>query len=150
MLDVSVREGILQLLSRLRETGLGILMITHDLSTAAHYADRIVVMYLGHVLEEGPTRAVIRAPQHPYTKALLSAVPRTDPRDRRELAVVRGEIPSATRVPSGCPFHPRCPVAGEGCDTVEPALAACAAPLHRAACIYVDDPAAASEVAGAR
>ncbi|MDQ2981269.1 MAG: ABC transporter ATP-binding protein, partial [Actinomycetota bacterium] len=82
MLDVSVRAGVLGLLDRLRGGGLGILMITHDLSTAARYADRIAVMYLGRIVEEGPAAAVVRDPQHPYTKALLSVVPRRDPRER--------------------------------------------------------------------
>src|SRR5437660_4777238 len=76
MLDVSVRAGVLQLLDRLRENGLGILMITHDLSTAARFADRIAVMYLGRIVEEGAAREIVRNPQHPYTKALLSVVPR--------------------------------------------------------------------------
>ena len=79
MLDVSVRAGILGLLDELRQSGLGILMITHDLSTAAHYADRICVMYLGRIVEEGPASEVIRNPQHPYTKALVSVVPQPDP-----------------------------------------------------------------------
>jgi peptide/nickel transport system ATP-binding protein len=75
MLDVSVRAGILDLLDQLRSSGLGILMITHDLSTAAHYADRIAVMYLGCIVEIGPSRRIVNAPQHPYTRALLSVVP---------------------------------------------------------------------------
>ena len=83
MLDVSVRAGVLSLLDGLRQGGLGILMITHDLSTAARFADRIAVMYLGRIVEEGPAEAVVRDPQHPYTKALLSVVPRRDPRERR-------------------------------------------------------------------
>jgi ABC-type dipeptide/oligopeptide/nickel transport system ATPase component len=79
MLDVSVRAGILALLDGLRKGGMGVLMITHDLSTAAHFADRIAVMYLGRIVEEGPARDVVRNPQHPYTKALISVVPRRDP-----------------------------------------------------------------------
>src|SRR5439155_17386606 len=81
MLDVSVRAGILNLLDGLRRDGLGILMITHDLSTAAHYADRIAVMYLGRIVEEGPAKEVVRNPQHPYTKALISVVPKRDPHE---------------------------------------------------------------------
>ena len=82
MLDVSIRAGVLRLLDRLRRTaGSGVLMITHDLSTAARFADRIAVMYLGRIVEEGPAREVVRDPQHPYTKALLSVVPKRDPRN---------------------------------------------------------------------
>jgi ABC-type dipeptide/oligopeptide/nickel transport system ATPase component len=83
MLHVSVRAGALTLLDGVRRAGnMGVLMITHDLSTAAHFADRIAVMYLGRIVEEGPARDVVRNPQHPYTKALLSVVPKRDPRDR--------------------------------------------------------------------
>src|SRR5438552_3880022 len=90
MLDVSVRAGVLSLLDGLRRDGdLGILMITHDLSTAAHFADRIAVMYLGRIVEEGPARAVVRNPQHPYTKALLSVVPKRDPRQRGQREILR-------------------------------------------------------------
>ena len=110
MLDVSVRAGVLRLLDSLREAGLGILMITHDLSTAARFADRIAVMYLGRIVEEGPAEAVVRDPQHPYTKALLSVVPRRDPRDRSRPQILTGEAPDAIRIPAGCRFHPRCPV----------------------------------------
>src|SRR3989442_14879803 len=111
MLDVSVRAGILSLLDGLRKDGLGILMITHDLSTAAHFADRIAVMYLGRIVEEGPAKEVIRDPQHPYTKALVSAVPPRDPRRGRRPTALKGEAPNAVRIPSGCRFHPRGPVA---------------------------------------
>ena len=86
MLDVSVRAGILALLDGLRRDGLGILMITHDLSTAARFADRIAVMYLGRIVEEGPAREVVRNPKHPYTKALISVVPRRDPRAPHQAA----------------------------------------------------------------
>ena len=109
MLDVSVRAGVLNLLDQLRQDGLGILMITHDLSTAARYADRIAVMYLGRIVEIGPASEIVENPQHPYTKALLSVVPRRDPRDRKRPQVLTGEAPDATRIPSGCRFHPRCP-----------------------------------------
>jgi peptide/nickel transport system ATP-binding protein len=140
MLDVSVRAGVLSLLDRLRnEGGLGILMITHDLSTAAHYADRIAVMYLGRIVEEGPAREVVRNPLHPYTKALLSVVPDRDPRRRREAEILRGETPNPVHVPPGCRFHPRCPVAEERCRTIDPELRAPAGShdSHRAACVLV-------------
>ena len=120
MLDVSVRAEILQLLDDLRRSGLGVVMITHDLSTAAHFADRILVMYLGRIVEQGAARDVIERPQHPYTRALLSVVPEVDPRRRKSLPLLHGEIPSPTDVPSGCRFHPRCPVAIERCRVDDP------------------------------
>jgi oligopeptide/dipeptide ABC transporter ATP-binding protein len=137
MLDVSVRAGVLELLDGLRRAGLGILMITHDLSTAARFADRIAVMYLGRIVEEGPAREVVRDPQHPYTKALLSVVPARDPRRRRRPEILRGEAPDAVRVPPGCRFHPRCPIAVEACREVDPQLEqpGSSSPLHRSACI---------------
>jgi oligopeptide/dipeptide ABC transporter ATP-binding protein len=138
MLDVSVRAGILQLLDSLRAGGLGILMITHDLSTAARFADRIAVMYLGRIVEEGPAAEVVGNPQHPYTRALLSVVPSRDPRKRRRPQILRGEAPDATRIPPGCRFHPRCPIAIEICPRVDPPLerpAVAGSPEHRAACV---------------
>jgi oligopeptide/dipeptide ABC transporter ATP-binding protein len=136
MLDVSVRAGILNLLDELRRRGLGVLMITHDLSTAARFADRIAVMYLGRIVEEGPTRAVIDDPQHPYTKALLSVVPRRDPRQRVVSEILHGETPNPVDVPPGCRFHPRCPVVEARCREVDPALEpAGAAEGHSAACV---------------
>jgi len=140
MLDVSVRAGILTLLDRLRREGdMGVLMITHDLSTAAHFADRIAVMYLGRIVEEGPARQVIRDPLHPYTKALLSVVPKRDPRDRSEPQILRGETPNPIDLPSGCRFHPRCPVAEDRCRTIDPELHAPGdgGGEHRAACVLV-------------
>jgi oligopeptide/dipeptide ABC transporter ATP-binding protein len=133
MLDVSVRAGVLSLLDSLKRQGLGILMITHDLSTAARFADRIAVMYLGRIVEEGPAARVVKQPQHPYTKALLSVVPRRDPRERHTGQVLRGETPDAVHIPSGCRFHPRCPVAFDRCRVEEPVLADTPAG-HRAAC----------------
>jgi oligopeptide/dipeptide ABC transporter ATP-binding protein len=138
MLDVSVRAGVLRLLDGLRANGLGILMITHDLSTAARFADRIAVMYLGRIVEEGPADEVVRGAQHPYTKALLSVVPRRDPRDRTRPQILSGETPDAVRIPSGCRFHPRCPVAIDECARVDPALERprnARTADHRAACI---------------
>jgi oligopeptide/dipeptide ABC transporter ATP-binding protein len=136
MLDVSVRAGILAILDELRNQGLAVLMITHDLSTAARFADRICVMYLGRIVEEGPARQVIESPRHPYTKALLSVVPRRDPRHRSEVQVLRGETPNPIEIPAGCRFHPRCPIAIEACKETDPALeAAPGNSRHRAACI---------------
>ena len=136
MLDVSVRPESSAILDELRHQGLAVLMITHDLSTAARFADRICVMYLGRIVEEGPARQVIEDPRHPYTKALLSVVPRRDPRHRVEVQILRGETPNPIEVPAGCRFHPRCPIAIDACRETDPrARAAAGEPDHRAACI---------------
>jgi oligopeptide/dipeptide ABC transporter ATP-binding protein len=141
MLDVSVRAGVLRLLDGLRKDGgLGILMITHDLSTAAHFADRIAVMYLGRIVEQGPAGDVVRNPQHPYTRALMSVVPKRDPRDRSVPQILKGETPNPVHIPSGCRFHPRCPAAIAECPTIDPVLhpaAGAASSAHEAACILV-------------
>ena len=138
MLDVSVRAGVLSLLDGLRRDGkLGVLMITHDLSTAAHFADRIAVMYLGRIVEYGPARSVITDPKHPYTKALLSVVPDRDPRNRRTPQILSGETPNPVAIPSGCRFRPRCPIAEDRCASVDPALSPVAgrAASHEVACL---------------
>jgi oligopeptide/dipeptide ABC transporter ATP-binding protein len=138
MLDVSVRAGVLRLLDGLRQEGLGILMITHDLSTAAHFANRIAVMYLGRIVEEGPARELVRNPQHPYTKALLSVVPKPDPRERSRPQILQGETPDPVHIPAGCRFHPRCPIAIADCKQIDPELrrpAGSQSPGHQAACI---------------
>ena len=137
MLDVSVRAGILGLLDELRKSGLGILMITHDLSTAAHYADRICVMYLGRVVEEGPAHEVIRNPQHPYTKALVSVVPQPDPDRATKPQILQGETPNPVNVPSGCRFHPRCPVAEARCQNEDPQLRPVGGDGQQAACLLI-------------
>jgi peptide/nickel transport system ATP-binding protein len=139
MLDVSVRAGVLNVLDGLRREGLAILMITHDLSTAVRFAQRIAVMYLGRIVEEGPAASVVRNPQHPYTKALLSVVPRRDPRERSRPQILQGETPDAVAIPTGCRFHPRCPVAIEQCAVDDPTLAqpAAAEDGHRAACLLL-------------
>src|SRR2546428_2464718 len=116
MLDVSIRTEILELLLELREKkGLTYLFITHDLSLAWVLADRIGVMYLGKIVEEGPTRELIKNPRHPYTKALVSVVPVPDPDRRRHRIILKGEPPDPSHIPPGCRFHPRCPVAFERC-----------------------------------
>jgi oligopeptide/dipeptide ABC transporter ATP-binding protein len=140
MLDVSVRAGVLSLLDGLRKAGLGILMITHDLSTAVHFADNIAVMYLGRIVERGSARDVVTNPQHPYTKALLSVVPKRDPRDRRRAQILKGETPNPIRIPTGCRFHPRCPVAEPRCKETDPMLhpaSGATPPEHEAACVLV-------------
>jgi peptide/nickel transport system ATP-binding protein len=139
MLDVSVRAGILSLLEELRRSGVGILMITHDLSTAARFADRIAVMYLGRIVEEGPAREVVSSPRHPYTQALISVVPRRDPRDRRRPQILTGETPNPVHVPPGCRFHPRCPAVFDRCPREDPVeLLDAGEHGHRAACWLLD------------
>jgi peptide/nickel transport system ATP-binding protein len=139
MLDVSVRAGVLSLLDRLRRDGdMGILMITHDLSTAAHFADRIAVMYLGRIVEQGPARQVVTDPRHPYTRALLSVVPQRDPRHRSQPQVLSGEAPDPVDIPPGCRFHPRCPIAEDRCRGEDPELRVLAGTGdsgHQAACL---------------
>lgn len=140
MLDVSTRAAVLSTLDGLRRGGeMGILLITHDLVTAGQHADRIVVMYLGRIVEQGPAREVLHHPAHPYTKALLSAVPRLDPADRPERQILRDETPDPINIPTGCRFHPRCPSAQLPCREVDPELRRpdAAPPQHRAVCILV-------------
>jgi peptide/nickel transport system ATP-binding protein len=126
MLDMSVRALVLDLMARLgRELGLTYVFITHDLATARLLCDRVAVMYLGRVVEIGPAGTVLSEPRHPYTRALLDAVPRVDPNAaRRARPVLPGEVPDATAVPGGCRFHPRCPQAFAPCgpDGDEPVL----------------------------
>jgi oligopeptide/dipeptide ABC transporter ATP-binding protein len=126
MLDVSIRTELLRLMLDLRrERGLTYLFITHDLSLAWVLADRIAVMYLGKILEIGPAERVIRAPRNPYTRALVSISPSTDPPEPGEATqrvILVGETPDAAHVPPGCRFHPRCPVAFARCRTEEPPL----------------------------
>jgi oligopeptide/dipeptide ABC transporter ATP-binding protein len=139
MLDVSIRADILNLLAGLaRDRGIGVVMITHDLSTVAAYADRIAVMYLGRIVEYGPTRDVLANPRHPYAQALLSVVPIPDPSVRRRPVILGGETPDPSRIPSGCRFHPRCPVAFDRCPTVDPALVN-VGPGHEAACLLLEE-----------
>jgi len=124
MADVSVRALILHLMMELKEEfDLTYLFITHDLATAKYICDRIAIMYLGKIVESGPLREVYSHPQHPYTEALLSAVPVPNPRARREHIIPKGEIPSPINPPSGCRFHPRCPYAMEICSKDEPRFA---------------------------
>lgn len=140
MLDVSIRAEILTLLADLRNRrGISILFITHDLSTAAFFTDRVAVMYLGRIVEIGPTREVLRNPQHPYTRSLLSVVPVPNPRQRRERVILKGETPNAVHIPAGCRFHPRCPVAVAACQNLDPALSLIA-PGHQVACLLVTHP----------
>ena len=116
MLDMSVRAKILELMLELkREFGLTYLYITHDLATAKFFCDRIAILYLGRIVEIGPSEAIYEDPKHPYTKALLRAIPEPDPRRTVPRDLPRGEVPDAARPPLGCSFHPRCPQAFEVC-----------------------------------
>jgi oligopeptide transport system ATP-binding protein len=119
------------------ELGLTYLFITHDLSMVRHIADRIGVMYLGKIVEIASNTALYRAPAHPYTQALLASIPVADPSVRRDTPPMRGEIPTAVDVPSGCRFRTRCPLATELCARVEPPLAE-VEEGHFAACHYAD------------
>jgi len=121
MLDASIRVQILNLLLDLREEyDLTFLYITHDLAQARYIGNDIVIMYLGKMMESGPVEDVVAKPVHPYSRALISNVPVPDPTLKRDKIAVRGETPSASDVPSGCRFHPRCPYAEEICKTREP------------------------------
>jgi len=123
MADVSVRALLLELMIRLKEEmELTYLFITHDLATAKYICDRIAIMYLGKIVEMGQLKDVYSSPLHPYTQALLSAVPVPDPHIRREKVLPKGEIPNPINPPSGCRFHPRCPHAMDICGVEEPPL----------------------------
>ena len=136
-LDVSVQAQIVNLLRDLREQrGLASLFIAHDLAVIEHISHRVLVLYLGKVVEHAEARAVVRAPRHPYTQALISAVPVVDPDSKRQRIVLRGEAPSPIQPPSGCPFHPRCPIAElPRCQVEAPQLRE-VAPGHFAACHF--------------
>jgi len=136
-LDVSVAAGILNLLKDLREKlDLTYIIITHNLNVISFIADRVAVMYLGKVVELAETDALITRPQHPYTEALLSAIPIPDPRvrDQRRRIVLQGEIPSPRNPPPGCPFHPRCRYAEDRCAAEIPLLHPVAGDEHLTAC----------------
>ncbi|OGV49503.1 MAG: peptide ABC transporter substrate-binding protein [Lentisphaerae bacterium GWF2_52_8] len=139
-LDVSVQAQIITLLQELQKaTGIAYLFIAHDLAVVEHISHRIMVMYLGKIVESGPSREVCRKPRHPYTKALLSAVPTLDLETRRRRIILPGDVPSPLNPPSGCPFHPRCPMAEPRCSEEVPPLAAVVAgneTRHSSACFF--------------
>lgn len=138
MLDVSIKWGIIQLLKRLvKQRRLALLYITHDLSSAGAICDQLAIMYLGKVVEYGPSKEILANPQHPYTKALLGSTPSIDIKNKRPPIEIRGGIPNATAVPTGCRFHPRCSIAQPACSQTEPVPDKAA--LHRVACHFVQE-----------
>jgi oligopeptide/dipeptide ABC transporter ATP-binding protein len=139
MLDVSIRADILTLLQSVRQArDITILYTTHDLATAGYFTDRMAVMYLGRVVEIGQTVEVLKLPQHPYTQALVSVSPVPNPRKRRKRVILQGEVPNPIEVPSGCRFHPRCPVAEARCREIDPSFVKINA-QHQAACLLLEN-----------
>ena len=137
-LDVSIQAQIINLLMDLQdEFGLSYLFVAHDLAVVEHISHRVLVMYLGSVVELAEARSIVHAPRHPYTQALLSAVPVVDPALKRPRIVLPGDVPSPIDPPAGCPFHPRCPLVEERCRREKPVLRE-VAPGHWAACHLVD------------
>lgn len=138
-LDVSIQADILNLLKSFqRDLGLTFLFISHDLSVVAHTCDKVAVMYLGQIVEVASTQALFFSTRHPYTKALLSAIPSLDPDAKQESIKLEGEIPSPTNPPSGCKFHTRCAFAQDRCRSEEPTLVA-KADGHFVACHFADE-----------
>ncbi|MGG0740805.1 ABC transporter ATP-binding protein [Niallia taxi] len=133
-LDVSVQSQVLNLLKQLQaEFNLTFLFIAHDLSVVKHMSDQIGVMYLGNLVEIANKEGMYAAPLHPYTQALISAIPEPDPRKKKRRIILEGDVPSPINPPSGCPFHPRCPFAKTECKEIKPVLKE-VKPLHKVAC----------------
>ncbi|WP_050795589.1 ABC transporter ATP-binding protein [Cereibacter sphaeroides] len=137
-LDVTIQAQILELLQDLQEEyRMGTVMITHDLGVVSSFADRVMIMYSGRVIEEAPAGAVFDAPRHPYTRGLLASIPSSEV-DTDRLYAIPGTVPPAFDPPPGCRFEPRCAHAAAGCRLAQPALLACG-PDHRAACLRLDE-----------
>jgi oligopeptide/dipeptide ABC transporter ATP-binding protein len=141
-LDVSIQAQVLNLLKKLqREFQLTYLFISHDLGVVRHISDRIIVMYLGRIVEIADKKSLFENPQHPYTKALLSAIPVPDPDRKKERILLKGDVPSPINPPTGCRFHTRCPFATDKCKQEVPELRTVnhMASSHQAACHYIED-----------
>ncbi len=139
-LDLSVRTSILELLKELQaSTGAAMLFISHDLETLSFVSNRIIVLYLGSIVESGPAKTVFEHPAHPYTQSLLSAHLPTDPEEPLQRHLLEGEVPGPINLPPGCPFEPRCPIAIPACARTMPAPRPLNGEEHTAACIRIDD-----------
>ncbi len=138
-LDVSIQAQVLNLLRKLKEDlGLTLLFIAHDLSVVEHVCDRIAVMYVGKIVELAESEELLRHPMHPYTEALVSAVPPADPDIRLKRIILEGDVPSPANPPSGCVFHPRCRYAKDVCSQEEPTLVE-VEPEHFVSCHFADE-----------
>jgi oligopeptide/dipeptide ABC transporter ATP-binding protein len=135
-LDVSIQSQVLNLLLDLQQKlHLSYLFIDHDLAVVKHISDRIAIMYLGNIVEFAPAEVIYRDPRHPYTRALISAIPVTDPRKRKPRIILQGDVPSPINPPTGCPFHTRCPHVQDRCRVEKPLLRK-VGEGHQVACHY--------------